>query len=29
MVMSRGGQTMNVERTINGKWLSASCGDVK
>jgi hypothetical protein len=27
--ITRGTQTMNVERTIKGKWLAASCGDVK
>jgi hypothetical protein len=29
VVMSRGGHSMNVEREFKGKWLAASCGDVK
>jgi hypothetical protein len=28
-VNTAGGKTMTVDSTIHGKWLSASCGDVK
>jgi hypothetical protein len=29
VVASRGGRTMNLERTIKAKWLGASCGKVQ
>jgi hypothetical protein len=29
VVMTRGERTMNVDGTLEGKWLAASCGDVK
>jgi len=28
-VITRGGQTMNVNATMKGRWLGASCGDIK
>jgi hypothetical protein len=29
VVMTRGERTMNLDGTLEGKWLSASCGNVK
>jgi hypothetical protein len=29
LVITNGGQTMNVERVVNAKWLGASCGELK
>ncbi|HEY6453311.1 MAG TPA: DUF3617 family protein [Steroidobacteraceae bacterium] len=29
VVRTAGGKTMTVDKTIHGKWLAASCGDVK
>jgi len=28
-VVTRGSQTMNINATMKGKWLGASCGDIK
>jgi hypothetical protein len=27
--ITRGGRTMNIDNNLQGKWLGASCGDVK
>lgn len=29
MVRSSGGKSMTIDSTIHGKWLAASCGDIK
>lgn len=29
MVRTQGGRTMTIDRKMSGKWLGASCGDVK